>query len=83
MLRALVGYAQNRKLGHLLPLFTAIVQVGSVHLGWHYAIDGYLAIVGTLLVWWCVGRFLELKPIRRLLWGADTRWSAGVAPAMA
>jgi hypothetical protein len=80
---ALVGYAHHRTLGHLLLLFTVIVQIGSVHLGWHYAIDGYLAIVGTLLVWWCVGRFLELKPIRRLLWGADTPWSADAARARA
>jgi hypothetical protein len=80
---ALVGYAHNRKLGHLLLAFTFIVQIGSVHLGWHYAIDGYVAAIGTLLVWWCVGRFLMLGWVRRLLWGSDTPWRVDTAPAVA
>jgi hypothetical protein len=80
---ALVGYAHNRKLGHLLLLFTFIVQIGSVHLGWHYAIDGYVAAIGTLLVWWCVGVFLRLAWVRRLLWGSDTSWAGAMAPATA
>jgi PAP2 superfamily len=80
---ALVGYAHNRKLGHLLLLFTFIVQIGSVHLGWHYAIDGYVAAIGTLLVWWCVGHFLRLGWVRWLLWGSDTPWRVDTAPATA
>jgi hypothetical protein len=65
---ALVAYAHSRTLGHLLLAFTFIVQIGAVHLGWHYAVDGYVAIVGTLLVWWAVGRFLKLGWVRRALW---------------
>ena len=80
---ALVGYAHNRKLGHLLMLFTFIVQIGSVHLGWHYAIDGYVAAIGTLVIWWCVGRFLRLGWVRRLLWGSDAPWRPETAPATA
>lgn len=80
---ALVGYAHNRKLGHLLLLFTFIVQIGSVHLGWHYAIDGYVGAIGTLLVWWCVGRFLRLGWVSRLLWGSDTPWRVDTVPATA
>lgn len=79
----LVGYAYNRKLGHLLLLFTFIVQIGSVHLGWHYAIDGYVAAIGTLLVWWCVGLFLKLGPVRWLLWGDETPRRVEPAPAAA
>jgi hypothetical protein len=79
---ALVGYAHNRKLGHLLLLFTFIVQIGSVHLGWHYAIDGYVAAIGTLLVWWCVGCFLKLGWVRWLLWG-DAPRRADTVPATA
>lgn len=31
-----------------------LVFIGSVHLGWHYAVDAYLAWGVTLLVWWGV-----------------------------
>jgi hypothetical protein len=51
-----------------------MILVGSVHLGWHYAIDGYAAIIGTWAIWWIVGRLLERPSVSRLLWGdADKR----------
>lgn len=31
--------------------FTALVVVGSVHLGWHYAVDSYISIAGVWLIW--------------------------------
>ncbi len=35
--------------------FVAIIEIGSVHLGWHYAIDGYFSIIVTLLIWKLAG----------------------------
>ena len=35
----------SRTAGILMGLYTLIVQVGSVLLGWHYAVDGYFAIL--------------------------------------
>ncbi len=32
-------------------LYVAAIQVGSVVLGWHYAIDGYVSIISTALIW--------------------------------
>jgi hypothetical protein len=40
-------------------LFFAIILVGSVHLGWHYAVDGIMSIAVTGLVWWGTGRFVR------------------------
>ena len=40
----------------LAVLFVAFILIGSVHLGWHYAIDGYFSIASTSLIWWLVGK---------------------------
>jgi hypothetical protein len=39
--------------------YLALLLVGSVHLAWHYAIDGYAAIAGTWVLWWAVGSVLD------------------------
>ena len=46
-------------IGWVLLGFTLIIQIGSVHLAWHYAVDGILAflIVGT--IWGILRRLLE------------------------
>lgn len=49
---------------HFLPklaafAFAMIILVGSVHLGWHYAVDGIVGIAGVSLVWWATGRFMH------------------------
>jgi len=42
--------------GWTLCVFTLI---GSVHLGWHYALDGYASIVGMVVIWWVAGRLVR------------------------
>ena len=56
---ALLGWRTNRLLGMLFTAFTLIILVGSVHLGWHYAVDGYLSIVLTCVIWWAVGKWVQ------------------------
>jgi hypothetical protein len=41
--------------GAVLWSYAAVVMVGSVHLAWHYALDGYVAAVLTWLLWRGVG----------------------------
>jgi len=38
-------------------LYAVLIQIGSVHLGWHYAIDGYVSIGLTLSIWHMVSRY--------------------------
>ena len=57
---AIFAWHCSRRAGWVLTGYAAIVLVASVHLGWHYAIDGYVSIVATVAIWSMVG-----WPIRR------------------
>ncbi len=54
---ALLLFAIERRLVWIGIGFVILMEVGSVRLGWHYAIDGYLAIPLTVSLWWLMGRF--------------------------
>ena len=61
---AIVGWKTDRRLGMMLGAYAAVILLGSVHLGWHYAIDGYFAIAATGLIWWGVG-WMQRRTRRR------------------
>lgn len=61
ILFALLGWRTSRALGMALTAFAAMILIGSVHLGWHYAIDGYAAIPAAWLIWAAVGRVLNAR----------------------
>jgi membrane-associated phospholipid phosphatase len=63
----LVGFAVRRWLGIVLAGFAAVILIGSVHLGWHYAIDGYVGILCTVAIWFSVGWLLDRPAVARLL----------------
>ena len=54
---ALAGWRVNRYLGILLIVYVFITLIGSIILGWHYAVDGYVSILLTILIWKVVGKF--------------------------
>lgn len=56
---ALVGWRTGRAFGIGFTIFAVLIVIGSVHLGWHYAIDDYAAIVGTWLIWRAAGWFIN------------------------
>lgn len=58
----LLGFATNRGLGIVFSLFAASIFIGSIHLGWHYALDGYVAVAGTWIIWRAVGWLLD-RPV--------------------
>lgn len=57
--------------------FLLLIFIGSIHLGWHYALDGYLAIAGAWALWRATGWLLERPPVQALLWPHRT---GGAAP---
>ena len=61
----LLGWRLGRAAGWALTVFFGLILVGSVHLGWHYALDGYIAAPLTWLLWHLVGRLLDLDPLFR------------------
>lgn len=57
-LLVLVGFRVNRWVGTTYLLYALLILLGSVSLGWHYAIDGYAAAIGAIAIWWASGRFV-------------------------
>jgi len=55
VLLVLLGFRVNRTVGWIYAAFAGLVLVGSIHLAWHYAVDGYLAAAGTVAIWWASG----------------------------
>jgi membrane-associated phospholipid phosphatase len=67
VLFALVGWKTNRGLGALLTIYAILIQIGSVHLGWHYAVDGYASAAAVSSLWLVVGRLTDGRKARRRL----------------
>jgi membrane-associated phospholipid phosphatase len=44
--------------GKLAALYFALICVGSVHLGWHWALDGVASVAAVWLIWKLVGAVL-------------------------
>jgi membrane-associated phospholipid phosphatase len=65
----LLAYRINRGLGHLMLAFTNVMMIGSVHLGWHYAVDGLFGAALALACWYAAERVaaLDLAFQRRML----------------
>ena len=72
---ALAFWRVSPKLGWFFTAYATVILVGSVHLGWHYAIDGYAGILIALASWWIAGplaRFFTTLP-------AHKRYNEGLA----
>jgi membrane-associated phospholipid phosphatase len=56
---ALVAWKTNVAFGILFVAYVVAIQIGSVILGWHYAVDGYVSMILTLALWKIVDRGIE------------------------
>ena len=59
MLFALAAFRLNRVVGWLFGAYAALIWIGSIHLGWHYAVDGIVGDALTMGIWVLSGRFAE------------------------
>lgn len=74
-LMALYAFRHSRWLGITLSVFVGIILVGSVYLGWHYAIDGYAGIVIAILCWRLAARLVAWSD---RVWSGQGTLDAGV-----
>jgi len=63
---ALAGRKIGRGIGWALTIYALLIFLGSIHLGWHYAVDSYAAIALALLAWHVAGALARLN--ERLPW---------------
>ncbi|CAO4149206.1 hypothetical protein GPNCGGLF_LOCUS3092 [Methylorubrum aminovorans] len=56
---ALAGRHLSLWLGRVLMLYCVAIFFGSIHLGWHYAVDGYASVLGTVFLWRLAGRVMQ------------------------
>jgi membrane-associated phospholipid phosphatase len=63
----LLAFGTSRLLGAVMSVYCALILIGSVQLGWHYVSDGYVAMIGTWLIWLSVGWLLNRARIKEWL----------------
>jgi len=56
---ALTGWNINYSLGIVFIAYAIVIQIGAVVLGWHYAVDGYVSIIITIILWKAVGLIIK------------------------
>lgn len=55
VLYTLLGWRISRRLGLAFAAYALVIWLGSIHLGWHYAVDGYASLIGVAAIWWVTG----------------------------
>lgn len=60
-LYAISGWYVSRRVGVAMTLYAVVIFIGSIHLGWHYAVDGYVSIVLVAAIWYLVGKVLDRR----------------------
>ena len=59
VLFALMFREISKPVGRFFTAYAVLILATSVHLGWHYAVDGYAAIILAMVCWWVA------KPVTR------------------
>ncbi|MBL0924208.1 MAG: phosphatase PAP2 family protein [Sphingomonadaceae bacterium] len=54
VLYVFMAFRIGKLLGVVMAVYAVIILIGSVHLGWHYAVDGIFSAFGMWGIWWVV-----------------------------
>lgn len=59
VLYAIIAFRFGKIAGWVFTAYAIIIFIGSIHLGWHYAVDGIFSAVGMWAIWraadkWCI-----------------------------
>jgi len=60
MLFMLSAWQINKIFGWLMLAYLLVIIFGSVHLGWHYAVDGYVSVLLTIIIWLLSGQVVRV-----------------------
>jgi hypothetical protein len=52
---AITGWRMSKWWGIALTIFAVVVIIGSIHLAWHYAVDGIAGTALAFIFWWVAG----------------------------
>jgi len=67
VLLTLLGFATGKRwLGWAFAIFAIVIFLGSIHLAWHYAIDGYAGAAIALFAWWLAGGLVDRPEAREM-----------------
>lgn len=59
---AAAAYSIDRRFGHVMLAYALAIFFGSIHLGWHYAMDGIVGVAGALAIWFAIGKAGSRQP---------------------
>jgi membrane-associated phospholipid phosphatase len=65
-LMAIFAFGLSRRVGYAVSFFAAGIMIGSVLLGWHYAVDGYVGALIAILCWQVAGWLVVRNPFGKL-----------------
>jgi membrane-associated phospholipid phosphatase len=75
---SLIGWERNRLLGITFGGYALLILLAAVHLGWHYAIDGYVSAGLVWLFWRVLKKALHTEGSKR----TAVTYGTGSAPAI-
>lgn len=51
----------NKIYGSASAIMAFIIFIGSIHLGWHYAVDAYFSIIVTIIIWFIMTKNSNIR----------------------
>ena len=59
VLFVVAAYRLSRRFGRAMLVYSILIFLGSIHLGWHYAVDGIVGGLAALAIWGACGALLR------------------------